>query len=162
MTSLSFEVEQGVTYRIVGMMGSDGSGRFILTWSGDLTVSQTATSTTPVQVPYAWLDGIYPGQGSSAAAYETLAFSDSDGDGLATWAEYILGTDPTNALSRLEATIRREGTTPIVGSNADADRLSGFGYQPVVKGKESLDPSVEWSDMNSRLHRFFKIFVERK
>ena len=162
VTSLSFEVEQGVTYRIVGMMGSDGSGRFILTWSGDLTVSQTATSTTPVQVPYAWLDGIYPGQGSSAAAYETLAFSDSDGDGLATWAEYILGTDPTNALSRLEATIRMEGTTPIVGSNADADRLSGFGYQPVVKGKESLDPSVEWSDMNSRLHRFFKIFVERK
>ena len=125
-------------------------------------MSQTATSTTPVPVPYAWLDGVYPGQGSPGAAYETLAFSDSDGDGLAAWAEYILGTDPTNALSRLEATIRMEGTTPVVESNADADRLAGFGYQPVVKGKESLDSSVEWTDMNSQLHRFFKVFVEQK
>ena len=161
VTSLSFEVEQGVVYRIVGMMGGSdtdsGSGKFTLTWS----VAQTATSTTPVQVPYAWLDAAYPGRGSSAAAYETLGFSDTDGDGLATWAEYLLGTDPTNALSRLEATIRMDGTTPIVESNADTNRLATYGYQSVVKGKEALDSTVDWSDMDS-LHRFFKVSVEKK
>ena len=162
VTTLYFDVEQGVAYRIVGMMGYDGSGTFTLTWSGDLTESQIATSETPVSVPYAWLDEVYPGQGGSAASYEALAISDTDGDGLAAWAEYILGTNPTNALSRLEATIRMDGMTPVVESNADTNRLAGFGYQPVVKGKESLEPSVEWSDMNSPLHRFFKIFVERK
>ena len=160
-TTLNVSVEEGVAYYIVGMTtGESATGAFTLTWSGDLTVSQTATSTTPVQVPYAWLDGIYPGQGSSAAAYETLAFSDSDGDGLATWAEYLLGTDPTNASSRLEATIRMDGSSPIVESNADTNRLAAFGYLPIVKGKQSLDTSEEWATTNL-LHRFFKIFVEK-
>lgn len=162
VTSLSFEVEQGVTYRIVGMMGYDGSGTFTLTWSGDLTIAATETSTTDVPVPYIWLDGYYPGQGVSSAAYEALANGDSDGDGLATWAEFLLGTDPTNALSRLEATILMDGTTPIVESNADTNRLATFGYQSVVKGKEALDSAVDWTDMNSLLHRFFKVFVEKK
>ena len=161
ITTLEFEVEQGVTYRIVGMMGYDGSGTFTLTWSGDLTIAATETSTTDVPVPYIWLDGYYPGQGVSSAAYEALANGDSDGDGLATWAEFLLGTDPTNALSRLEATIRMDGTTPIVESNADTNRLATFGYQPVVRGKQELDPSLEWATTNL-LHRFFKIFVEKK
>ena len=42
ITSLSMPVEQGVTYRIVGIMGGDandsGTGAFTLSWSGDLTV----------------------------------------------------------------------------------------------------------------------------
>ena len=159
VTSLSLEVEQGVTYRIVGMMGYDGSGKFTLSWSGDLTVAATETSTTDVPVPYAWLDEYFPG--STTGDYETLANSDRDGDGLDTWAEYLLGTDPTNALSRLEATIRMDGTTPIVESNAATNRLATFGYQSVVKGKEALDSTVDWANMDS-LHRFFKVFVEKK
>ena len=159
VTTLNLDVEQGVTYRIVGMMGYDGSGRFTLTWSGDLTVSQTETSTTEVPVTYAWLDEYFPG--STTGDYEKIANSDADGDGLVTWAEYLLGTDPTNALSRLEATIRMDGTTPIVESNADTNRLATFGYQSVVKGKEALDSTVDWSDMDS-VHRFFKVSVEKK
>lgn len=162
VTTLNLSVEQGVTYRIVGMMGYDGSGQFTLTWSGDLTVSQTETSTTEVPVTYVWLDEYFPGNASAAEDYETLAKADADGDGLDTWAEYLLGTDPTNAASRLVATIRMDGTTPIVECNADADRLADFGYQPVVKGKQTLDPAVNWTDMNSLLHRFFKVFVEKK
>ena len=161
VTSLSLSVEQGVTYRIVGMMGYDGSGQFTLTWSGDLTVSQTETSTTEVPVTYGWLDEYFPGSASAAEDYETIASGDADGDGLATWAEYLLGTDPTNAASRLVATIRMDGTTPIVECNADTDRLADFGYQPVVKGKQTLDPAVDWANMNLSLHRFFKVFVEK-
>lgn len=162
VTTLNLSVEQGVTYRIVGMMGYDGSGQFTLTWSGDLTVSQTETSTTEVPVTYAWLDEYFPDGTSATKDYETIANSDADGDGLDTWAEYLLGTDPTNAASRLVATIRMDGTTPIVESNADTNRLATFGYQSVVKGKEALDSAVDWTDMNSLLHRFFKVFVEKK
>ena len=161
VTTLEFDVEQGVTYRIVGMMGYDGSGTFTLSWSGDLTVSQTETSTTEVPVKYVWLDEYFPGSASAAGDYEAIAKADSDGDGIDTWAEYLLGTDPTNALSRLEATIRMDGTTPIVESNADTNRLATFGYQPVVKGKQTLDSAVDWANMDS-LHRFFKVFVEKK
>ena len=161
VTTLEFDVEQGVTYRIVGMMGYDGSGTFTLSWSGDLTVMPTETSTTEIPVTYVWLDEYFPGGASATEDYEKIANSDADGDGLDTWAEYLLGTDPTNALSRLEATIRMDGTTPIVESNADTNRLATFGYQPVVKGTQTLDSAVDWADMDS-LHRFFKVFVEKK
>ena len=161
-TRVSVAVSQGTTYRIVGMScGEQYTDEFALTWSGDLTVSQTETSTTEVPVTYVWLDEYFPGGASAAEDYETIAKADADGDGLDTWAEYILGTDPTNALSRLEATIRLDGTTPIVESNADTNRLATFGYQPVVKGKQTLDPAVDWANMDS-LHRFFKVFVEKK
>ena len=36
-----------------------------------------------------------------------------------------------------------------------------FGYQPVVKGKQTLDSAVDWANMDS-LHRFFKVSVEKK
>lgn len=160
ITSLSLPVEQGITYRIVGMMGYDANAKFTLTWSGDLTVSQTETSTTEVPVTYVWLDEYFPGGASAAGDYETLAKADADGDGLDTWAEYLLGTDPTNASSRLVATIRMDGSTPIVESNADTNRLATFGYRPVVKGKQTLDSAVDWANMDS-LHRFFKVFVEK-
>ncbi|MCR5838714.1 MAG: C10 family peptidase, partial [Kiritimatiellae bacterium] len=161
-TTLNVSVGQGVTYYIVGMtLNSTATGAFTLTWSGNLAVSQTETSTTEVPVTYVWLDEYFPGGASAAEDYETIAKADADGDGLDTWAEYLLGTDPTNALSRLEATIRLDGTTPIVESNADTNRLATFGYQPVVKGKQTLDPAVDWANMDS-LHRFFKVFVETK
>ena len=160
-TRVTVEVTQGVTYRIVGMScGEEYTDEFTLTWSGDLTVSQTETSTTEVPVTYVWLDEYFPDGASATKDYETIANSDADGDGLYTWAEYLLGTDPTNALSRLEATIRMDGTTPIVESNADTNRLAAFGYLPVVKGKQGLDTSEEWATTNL-LHRFFKIFVEK-
>ena len=156
-TRVSLEVSQGTTYRIVGMScGEQYTDEFALTWSGDLTVTQT--STTEVPVTYAWLDEYFP---DGAGDYETIANSDADGDGLDTWAEFLLGTDPTNALSRLEATIRMDGMTPIVESNADTNRLATFGYQPAVKGKQTLDATAEWAATNSS-HRFFKVFVEMR
>jgi hypothetical protein len=159
--SITINVEQGSTYHIVGfVLGEECTGQFTLTWSGNLIVSQTETSTTEVPVTYAWLDEYFPDGTSATKDYETIAKEDSDGDGLDTWAEYLLGTDPTNASSRLVATIRMDGTTPIVECNADTNRLAAFGYLPVVKGKQGLDTSEEWATTNL-LHRFFKIFVEK-
>lgn len=159
---IAINVSQGSTYYVVGLvLGDECTGAFTLSWSGDLTVMPTETSTTEVPVSYTWLDEYFPGSASAAGDYETIAKADSDGDGIDTWAEYLLGTDPTNALSRLEATIRMDGTTPIVESNADTNRLATFGYQPAVKGKQTLDATAEWAATNSS-HRFFKVFVEMR
>ena len=159
VTTLDFEAEQGVTYRIVGMMGYDGSGTFTLTWSGNLTVASTETSTTEVPVPYTWLDGYFAGQGTSTGAYETLANADQDGDGFTTWQEYLAGTDPTNATSSLQVSIRMEGMTPVIEWNTTNDNISSLGYRYVPKGKTNLTDSVQWSPTTDG-HRFFKLFVE--
>jgi len=159
-TTMDVAVEDGVTYYIVGMtMGETATGAFTLTWSGNLTVAQTATSTTEVPVEYDWLGRYFPGR--AVADYETIANDDADGDGLATWAEYLLGTDPTNALSRLEATIRMDGTTPVVEGNVDTNRLAMLGYRCSTKGASALGGEVTWSEVNLAVHRFFKLFVEK-
>ena len=112
-----------------------------------------------VSVPYTWLDTNFPGQGTSAQAYETLATGDQDGDGFATWQEYLAGTDPTNAASYLQATIRMEGSTPVVEWNVTNSTLNALGYQYVPKGATNLTPPINWQPMNST-HRFFKVFIE--
>ena len=159
VTTLQIDVEQGVTYRIVGMMGYDGSGTFTLSWSGNLTVAATATSTTPVPVPYTWLDAVYPGQGTSAAAYETLGFSDTDGDGFTAWEEYLLDTDPTDAASRFFATVRIEGGLPVFGWSHTNANIEASGFRYVPKGRTSLNDSAGWQPFSSG-HRFFKVVVE--
>ena len=159
VTTLDFEAEQGVTYRIVGMMGYDGSGTFTFTWSGDLTVASTETSTTEVPVPYTWLDTYFAGQGTSAQAYETLANADQDGDGFTTWQEYLAGTDPTSAASCLQVSIRMEGTTPILEWNVTNSNVQALGYRYVPKGKVNLTDSGAWQPSAAN-HRFFKLFIE--
>jgi len=159
-TRVSVEVTQGVSYRIVGMScGEQYTDEFTLAWSGNLTVAQTATSTTEVPVEYDWLGRYFPGR--AVADYETIAHADADGDGLDTWAEYLLGTDPTNALSRFEATIRMEGATPFVGCNIDTNRLAGFGYKCTTKGTSALNGDPQWSAENLESCYFFRLFVEK-
>lgn len=159
-TRVTVEVTQGVTYRIVGMScGEQFTDEFTLAWSGNLTVAQTATSTTEVPVEYDWLGRYFPG--SVVADYETIAHADADGDGLDTWAEYLLGTDPTNELSRFEATIRMDGATPVIEGNVDTNRLAELGYRCSTKGASALGGEVTWSEVNLAVHRFFRLFVEK-
>ncbi len=158
-TRATLEVSQGVTYRIVGLsVGEAYTAEFTLTWSGDLTETQEGTS-TEVPVPYAWLDTYFAGQGTSAQAYEALANADQDGDGFTTWQEYLAGTDPTNATSSLQVSIRMEGMTPVIEWNTTNDNMSALGYQYVPKGKTNLTDAVNWSPTTDG-HRFFKLFIE--
>lgn len=149
VTSLSMSVEQGVTYRIVGVMGGNandsGTGAFTLSWSGDLTVAQTETSTTPVPVPYSWLDAYYPNGAANAAAYETLAFSDTDGDGFPAWAEYVANTDPANAVSRLTCRISIGANgVPVITVDPPTARE---GFPRILQGKAAL--SDNWTDISA-------------
>ena len=133
--------------------------RVAFSWSGDLTIAATETSTTDVPVPYIWLDGYYPGQGVSSAAYEALANGDSDGDGFPVWQEDLLGTDPTNAASRLFATVSMNGGTPVFGWSHTNANIEAAGYRYAPKGRDSLDDGAGWQPFASG-HRFFKVVVE--
>ena len=112
-----------------------------------------------VSVPYAWLDSAYPGQGGSAAAYEALALSDTDGDGFLAWQEYLLDTDPKDADSRLFATISIVGGLPVFGWSHTNANINTQGFRYVPKGRTSLDDTTGWQPY-SLGHRFFKVTVE--
>ena len=58
----------------------------------------TETQTTPVPVPYAWLDAHVPGVAHEAAAYEAAAKATA-ANGRPVWACYALGLDPQDATS---------------------------------------------------------------
>ena len=159
-TSVSVNVTQGETYRIVGMScGEQYTDQFVLDWSSNLTETHAETSTTDVPVPYTWLDGHYPNQGGSAAAYEALANADSDGDGFPAWQEYLLGTDPTSAASHFSATVTMNGNTPVFGWSHTNANIQAIGYRYVPKGCNSLNDSAGWQPFTPG-HRFFKVVVE--
>ena len=135
--------------------GYFSSGAYI----GKFKTRDQAVEVNGVSVPYTWLDDHYPNQGGSAAAYEALTTADSDGDGFPAWQEYLLDTDPTDYASRLYATIRMEGTTPISGWSHTNANIQALGYQYVPKGRTALDDSDGWQPFTPG-HRFFKVAVE--
>ena len=58
----------------------------------------TETLTTPVPVPYAWLDAHVPGIAHETEAYEAAAKATA-ANGRPVWACYALGLDPQDATS---------------------------------------------------------------
>ena len=111
-----------------------------------------------VTVPYAWLDGQFPGQGGTVAAYEALARADSDGDGFPNWQEYLLDTDPKNLESRLFATVRMDGGEPVFGWSHTNANIQAHGYRYVPKGRAALGDATGWVPY-VKGHRFFKVEV---
>ena len=160
-TTVTCDVEEGMVYRIVGMVGNDnGTGAFTLSWSGEYETVQTKTSTTEVPVPYAWLDEHFPvPTARDPKDYERLASEDADGDGFMSWQEYVLDTDPNDPASAFTVSIRLKGTTPVVEWSHTNAVIESLGYRYVPKGKGCLADPL-WSDFDARAHRFFKVVVE--
>ena len=63
----------------------------------------TETQTTPVPVPYAWLDAYYPGE-HSAEEYEGLASQLAANGVLTVWQAFVAGLDPTDSGALFEVT----------------------------------------------------------
>jgi hypothetical protein len=129
--------------------GEDNGAVAGLSWVP--TGGQTATTTTPVSVPFAWLD-LFAGLVQDGD-YEAAAWGDQDSDNKKTWEEYVTGTQPLDPASVFVATIQLGGASPLIGWMPDLTPQRVY----TVEGKERL-VDIEWTPTNNA-SRFFRVKV---
>ena len=112
-----------------------------------------------VFIPAGWFADHFPSAATDAASREALARADADGDGFPAWQEYLLATDPTNAASRLEATIRVEGTNVVFGFSPSNAAISEHGWRYVPQGRADMGPDGGWRPREEG-DSFFRVSVE--
>ena len=123
---------------------------------------EKATSTTDYPVPYSWIEACIPGiVGQPDAMYETMAKS-AGNNGYSYWESYVLGLDPTNEVSKFIATIRMDGTTPIVEFSPTNEVLKSINaIEYILQGKPTL--TNDWQDVEfdepGDTNRFFRVRV---
>ena len=110
-------------------------------------------------IPYTWfVENGLASSGAADAVFEQAAYADSDGDGMANWAEYVCQTSPRDADEKLVCSIEvvdGKGKVSYWPSNIRP------GYRAVVKGTDDLR-ATEWTTVTtetSTLH-FFKVVIE--
>lgn len=100
----------------------------------------TATSNSPAAVPYAWLDGYYPG-GHSGPEYEALAMQFASNGVMTVWQTYVAGLDPTDADALFE--MGSEFSTD--GARIVVDAATGRAYRiEFLDGTLATSPQT-WS-----------------
>lgn len=142
--------------------GTGGTGMQVLATTPVTTTSAhtlyakwtaTATTTTLVPVPYAWLDQ-YPVLLSLAGGdYEAAALADVDGDGYIAWQEYVAGTVPTNRESVFMSLISLSNGVPWVTWNPDLGTARVY----CVEGRTNLTSGI-WG-MTNAASQFFRVTV---
>ena len=153
-----FWVEETKNYAGVGL-ASPYDVDFEIFRGPDDPPAGDATATTPVPVPYAWLDayvGRFGGGDYEAAAHAPGA------NGVALWESYVAGLDPADAASRFTASIALGADgTPVVTWSPDL-RAAEPPRAYTVYGKPTLGAAA-WTpvtDANRAAMRFFKVTVE--
>jgi hypothetical protein len=114
----------------------------------------SATVSTPVPVPYSWLEQYPLLLEQNGNDYEEAALADADGDGHFAWQEYVAGSNPTNRESVFQTMISISNGLPWITWSPDLrpDRMY------TVKGKTYITDAA-WSPTNAASH-FFKVNVE--
>ena len=124
---------------------------------------EKTTTTTEFPVPYSWIEACFPGiAGQPDAMYETMAKS-SGSNGYKYWESYVLGLEPTNALSKLTATIRMEGQNPVIEYFPTNEVLKASGaIEYILQGRPTL--SNGWQDVDFAVpgdtNRLFRVRVQ--
>ncbi len=142
--------------------GAGGTGTEVSQGTQVLTLSphalyakwKSATSTTPVPVPYSWLDQYPTLLNIAVGDYETAALLDLDCDGMPTWQEYVAGSVPTNSDSVLRTLITVSNGMPWLtwAPNLGTSRIY------TVTGKTNLTVGV-WGPTNAA-SRFLRVKVD--
>ena len=125
--------------------------------------TEEAFTDTDYPVPYSWMMEYYPNlRGNPSANTELQAVQPAASAAHAVWECYVLGLDPTNALSRFTATIRMEGQKPVVEYFPTNEVLKASGtIEYILQGKPALSNS--WQnvtfDQPGATNRFFRVKV---
>ena len=128
------------------------------------TSAWTATRTTEVPVPYAWLTAHDPGVVDEYDAYENSAKATA-ANGRKVWECYVVGVDPESTTNDFKITsfpLKADGTPDLENIVFDPPeaKWNVSGARPVVKGTASL--GEEWqavTEENKAGFRFFKVEV---
>ena len=163
---------------ILTLVGTDSNGtkcykdlslRFSQVELAPTEVHVTATTSSggefSVAIPHSWLEekGLVA-SGSDAAAYETalVPTADADSDGLPNWAEYVCGTDPSDADDKLTVSITMVDGEPVVTYTPDDGRIA-IGFKAVIKGTTNLAAALStWevvTDTRTSTCRFFSVEI---
>ena len=121
----------------------------------------TETQTTPVPVPYAWLEKYLVKYGKGD--YETAGHAKGE-NGVALWESYVAGLDPEDATSKFMAKIEMgaDGKAVVTWTPDLSKDEKPRKYTTI--GKEKLGDDA-WSPVtndNKAKMRFFKVTVEMK
>jgi len=145
----------GVQYYYFVQAGTSTTGTRPSTYSAydaGMRAEAAETSTTPVPVPYVWLDTFSLVTGSD---YEAAGYGDSDGDGFDAWEEYVAGTEPTNDDSYFRADLVMVNGVPVVEWTPDLGAERTY----TVFGKTSLGDAV-WVTPTNAASRFFRVGID--
>ncbi|MEI7900735.1 MAG: InlB B-repeat-containing protein [bacterium] len=114
----------------------------------------TNTTTSPVAVPYLWLNQNYSGL-SSVADYENVTMNSLGANGLWVWESYVAGLVPTNPGSQFLANIVCSNGVRGITWNPDLrpNRLY------TVEGKTNLTDDA-WHSPTNAGSRFFRVKVQ--
>ena len=119
------------------------------------------TETTPVPVPYAWLEKYVEAFGSGD--FETAANAKGK-NGVTLWESYVAGLDPDDATSKFTARIEMGADGKAVVTWTPDLSKAEKPRKYTTLGKEKLGDDA-WSpvtDANKAKMRFFKVTVEMK
>ena len=118
----------------------------------------TATRTTTVPVPYAWLRTNIPETPDEYDFYEAAAHADAANAQYKVWECYLAGLDPNDETAMFRALISLTNGTPVVGWNPDLNE-GGTKNERIytVEGKANLMDD-NWAPTNSA-SRFFRVKV---
>ena len=129
----------------------------ILPGAGGLTETQT----TPVPVPYVWLEKYLVKYGKGD--YETAGHAKGE-NGVALWESYVAGLDPEDATSKFMAKIEMgaDGKAVVTWTPDLSKAENPRKYTTLGKTKLGDDTWSPVTDDNKAKMRFFKVTVEMK
>ena len=140
-----------------GADGMDAAWLDMVTWSPDYGANGIASiqGAGGRSVPESWLN---------AYGLETTPHAlddDADGDGMSNWAEYVAGTDPADAESKLQVFINfDEDGLPVIEAFPDLGDTANRRY--IREGRAELGSDEEgWEPADETIHRFFRVRIEK-
>lgn len=105
------------------------------------------TTTTPVPVPHAWLDGYAEALAAHSGDYEAFAWDMASNGQNRVWECYVAGTDPTDGNETFRTVLSFQDGKPLVGPRPDWSADGSRVYR--VLGKKSPE-DADWVDVTDQ------------